>query len=139
MSSSAGSTITEFRANVAKAFADGLEMKIVPGKLAGPNQTREWIGSCWLERVREDPARVMEQQVFIGLRCWAPFKAQKSPVVPYDPTPLEEMAEKILYTIAINQTGLGAWFQRVTSILFDPDNQGLEASIFAYAANPGVT
>lgn len=131
-------TISEFRQNVQKVFEEGLKVQFVPGRLEGPNQFGEWLGSCYLERVQEDPARVDEQQIFITLRLFAPYVQQRSPNEPYDPTPLEEMAEKILATIAANQTNLGAWYQRVRSIDFDPVSQGVQAQVFAFSGNPGT-
>lgn len=133
-------TITSYRAAVQQAFADGLDIKFVGGRLEGPNQFGEWLGSVYLQRVQEDAARVAEQQIFLVVRVFAPFSSQGSlsPSEPYDPAPLEQMAEKILAVAAANQTGLGAWFQRVTSIEIDPVTQGIQAMVFAYSSNPGV-
>lgn len=132
--------ISEFRQNVQDMFKNELGISFVPGLLDGPNQTMDWLGSVYVRRIQEDPARIAEQQVFLTMRVYAPFSSQGviSPSEPYDPAPLEEMASKILDAIARNQTGLGAWFQRVTAIDIDPETQGVQASILAYSSNPGI-
>jgi hypothetical protein len=132
--------ISQFRRNVQEMFARELGIQVFPGLLEGPNQFGEWLGSLYLQRVQEDPARVAEQQIFLTLRVYAPFSSESviSPTGTYDPSPLEEMADKILAAIARNQTGLGAWYQRVTAIEIDPVTQGVQASLFAYSSNPGV-
>jgi hypothetical protein len=134
------STIGEFRQNVQELFERELGFTFVPGLLEGPNNFGEWRGSVYLRRVQEDPARVAEQQIFLILRVFAPYTSEGSlsPNAPYNPFPLEEMAEKLLAVIARNQTGLGPWYQRVTSIDIDPETQGIQAALFAYSANSGV-
>lgn len=135
------SEFTIFRSNLQQMFSRELGMQMFPGLLEGPNEgTDEWRGSiCWA-RVQEVPARVAEQQSYLIMRAWAPYthEGSLSRRRPYDPTPLEEMADRILGAIARNQTGLGKWFQRVTAIDFDNEKQGLQATILAYSANPGV-
>jgi hypothetical protein len=136
------SELAAFRANVQEMFARELGFPFVPGLMEGPNQagTGVWIGSVALMRVQEMPGRVMEQEVFLTIRAFAPFSGDAliSPSLPYDPQPLEEMADRILAAIAGNQTGLGAWFQRVTAIDLDHATQGVQAQMKAYTANPGV-
>lgn len=129
-----------FRQTVQDMFARELKMKFVPGVFVGPNQSGDWIGSCALVRAQEDPARVAEQQILLRVRVFAPFDSSGtlSPDVPSDPGPIEDMADQVLQAIARNQTGLGAWFQRVMAIDIDPETQGLEATVFAYSDNPGV-
>ena len=133
-------TLGEFRQNVQDQFARGLEVIFVPGLLEGPNQSGDWLGSCYLSRVSEDPARVDEVQIFVTIRVFAPYSQEgsRSPNVPFDPAPLEEVSEKIFAVIAANQTGLGAWFQRITSIEIDPVRQGVQAILMAYDRNPGT-
>lgn len=132
--------IRTFRETVQAMFARELGITFVPGVMVGPNQSGDWRGSCALVRVQEDPGRVAEQQIFLRIRVFAPFDSSGtlSPNTPSDPSAIEDMADKVLQAIARNQTGLGAWYQRVTSIDIDPDTQGLEAQLMAYSDNPGV-
>jgi hypothetical protein len=130
----------QFRQNVQDMFARELDVTFVPGLLEGPNQTPDWLGSCYLRRVQEDAMRVNEQQIFLVVRVFAPFTGQGTlqPTAPADPQPLEEMAMKIQAAISRNQTGLGAWFQRVQAIDIDPETMGVQASVFAYSSNDGT-
>jgi hypothetical protein len=132
--------IRQFRQAVQDTFARELGFTFFPGVLIGPNQAGEWRGSCALVRIQEAPARPAEQQIFLRLRCFAPFSTQGtlSPNEPPDPGELEDMADKVLQVIARNQAGLGAWFQRITQIDIDPDTRGIEATVMAYSNNPGV-
>jgi hypothetical protein len=133
--------ISQFRQNLQDMFARELAITIVPGMLEGANDTfGETIGSVYVRRIQENPARVAEQQVFVILRVYLPFSSSAvvSQNQPLDPTPLEDMAGKILDAIARNQTGLGAWFQRVTAIDIDIEDQGVQAQILAYSQNDGV-
>jgi hypothetical protein len=129
-----------FRSNVGAMLKDELGgMLIQPGLISGPNTTHgEWIGSLYLQRVQEDPARPAELQVFMIFRAYAPFDSSSvlNANVPFDPTPLEQMSNQIQQAFARHPTGLGAWFQRVTSIEFDVEEQGVQAQIFAYSGNP---
>jgi hypothetical protein len=132
---------TGFRQTMQEMFARELGITMVPGLLNGPNTTfGETIGSLSFRRIQEDPSRVAEQQLYLVLRVYPPFSeaAVISMNAPYDPTPLEQLAAQIVDAIARNQTGLGAWFQRVTAFDFDPEDQGLQATIFAYSSNPGI-
>lgn len=132
-----------FRQNVQDMFqreltADGTPLQMFPGQLEGPNQgTGEWRGSVCLLRVQEDGRQVAQVQIYLRCRFWAPMtmSGQLSPNVPYDPAPLEAMAVKIQEAVSRNQTGLGAWYQRLTDIEFDNENQGIQATVFAYDSN----
>ena len=133
--------IKAFRENVQQAFAEGLGIRMVPGLLEGPNQTREWLGSCYVPRIQEVGSRVDEEQIFTTLRVFAPFRSEGviSPNLPFDPSELEEMANKIQAVSAAHQiTGFGAWTSRITSIEIDPVNQGIQAVLFSYDVNAGV-
>jgi hypothetical protein len=133
-------TLSQFRQNVQDTLAAGLGVTMVPGLLDGPNQFGEWRGSVYVQRVQEDPSRVAEEQLYLIVRVFAPFSSEGviSPNNPYDPTPLEDMVDKLQQVVAANQTGLGAWYQRITAVEIDPVNQGLQATVFAYTDNQGV-
>lgn len=127
-----------FRSNVQAMFQRELGITMVPGVLDGKNDTfGEWIGSVAIQKVTEDPRNVNEVTVSLVCRFFAPFNmdATVSPNQPYDPSPLEAMAAQIQQAVEKNQTGLGAWFQRVTDIEFDLVDQGVQAMVFARAWN----
>lgn len=127
---------------LAGELGKSLTIKLVPGLLEGPNQwsAEEWIGSVSLARVQENAANVSELDVYLLARFFAPFSSQGtiSPNEPYDPAKLEAMAVLVQQAVARNQTGLGAWYQRVTQIEFDNETQGIQATIFARTDNDGV-
>lgn len=134
---------TAFRQNMQDVFAEELGAKMVPGILEGPNEwsTEKWLGSVAISRIIEDPRNVAQVQIYLLVRVFAPHRSegQISPYRPFDPTPLEEMASKIQAVIKRNQTGLGSWYQRVTGLEFDHTDQGVQATVFAYSDNDGIS
>lgn len=133
---------TAFRQNVQDMFARELGMTMVPGVFEGPNQwsTEKWIGSVAIAKTNEDPRNVAQVQIYLLCRFFAPFRSQGSisPNEPFDPSQLEDMARQVEEAVARNQTGLGAWYQRVTGIDYDHNDQGIQATVFAYSANEGL-
>lgn len=136
---------TAFRQNVQDMFGrelgEHVPLAMQPGLLEGPNETRtgNWMGSVAIQRVIEDPRNVAQAQIYLICRVFPPFRAQVSPNKPYDPTELEQMATWIQDAVARNQTMLGAWYQRVTGIDFDVEDQGVQWTVFAYTDNDSIT
>jgi hypothetical protein len=132
---------TAFRKNVQDMFQTNLGVTMVPGQLEGPNEwsATTWLGSVAIAKVTENPRNVAEVHIYLLCRFFAPYKPPISPNEPYDPAPLEQMAEKIQLLVRSNQTGLGAWFQRVTGLEFDLVDQGIQATFQATAENDGIS
>lgn len=130
---------TAFRQNVQDMFQRELGVTMVPGQLDGPNQwsATEWQGSVVIAKFVENPRNVGEIQISLIARFFAPFSSQGqvNVNVPYDPTPLEQMAAQIQQAVQRNQTGLGAWFIRATGLEFDVEDQGIQVTIFALTEN----
>jgi hypothetical protein len=130
--------LTDFRSALQEQFARDLEITVVPGYLEGPVQLSD-LGSCYVQRLYEMPQRVMEEEILVQLRVFKQFQPLSDPAVPYDVTPLEEIAAAIQRSIVAHQTGLpGTWFQRVTAIEIDAAKQGVYATVLATANNAGL-
>lgn len=109
--------------------------EVVPGRLEGPMQDFE-RGSFWLSEVEEDEDNVDLQVLEGRLRVFLRFYERRGgDIEPFDPAPLEEVAEVLQAGLRSIMTSAGPWFFRVTGWELLLEEQGVELGVRAWMEN----
>ena len=135
MSTVVHSTATAFRLALAAALEGELGMPVVAGRVDGATKQRA-VCCVWpIRRVRPSD-HVLEEDIVLGVRCWMRWRDPKDADRPIDPTPLEDLSERLLAALSAAQTSLGPWFLDVQNLSYDVEAQGIEATVAGRQWNP---
>jgi hypothetical protein len=115
-----------FRENVRAYLQDELGIPFVAGMLVGgESRPRTAIGCVWVaEKARVEPAT--DENITLLVRVFPPFSQTRNQETPFDPTPLEDLADAVQLALAAVQTTMGPWlcdWQRTT---LDMEDQAFE-------------
>jgi hypothetical protein len=129
--------LTDLRKAIADQLQNTLGIEFVPGKLEG-HQARD-LGCTFPVGRTEVGEGELPELLTVKVRIYQRYVAVRSPEQPADPAPLEELAVRLLTALDDIQVGAGGvWFFRVPEVEIDMDDQGVEATVVAVAANAFV-
>lgn len=129
---------TTYRTSLRGHLATSTGVSFVDGKLQAGAPDHD-IGCVWPLRVQELGSDVSVERIFLAARVFKVRKQQTDPQTPaHDPADLEDLAQDVMDAVSTHQTGLGPWFQRVTEVTYDVDENAIECVIEAWQLNQSL-
>lgn len=128
-------SLTTFRQAVAARAGTALSIAtVLDGKLEGPVQRRDVVCS-WPARKGElpDDADLEELEVFV--RVLTAYVQRVDDETPWDPGPLETIAETLQAGLDDIQTAAGPWFFRLVEVEIDVDRQSVTGRVLGWQRN----
>lgn len=128
-------TLTSFRQGVANELAADLGITlVVDGRCEGPF-TQELICS-WSPGKAPYPTDVNLEQVEVRVRVFkAPPPRRHDAQLPFDPAPLEELAETIQTALKDKRTALGPWYFQLLELRIDDERWCVELQLVGLQDN----
>jgi hypothetical protein len=88
------------------------------------------VGFVWVEKSEMDSANKLLEEITVGVRMYPIWSQRLDEDQPgNDPTLLEQVGSDLQTTLQPAQYGSDPWYFDVVSIVFDNDNQWVEATI----------
>lgn len=127
--------LTDFRNAVGTAIQDLIDIEIRPGKFDG-KQINGPVG-CIYPRQQHERSNVLEQIYEVRVRVFLKWDPSPNPDSPIDPTPLEEIVERIQASLSADDQSFAqsVWFARLTEAEYNMAWNAVEMSFMAVGWN----
>lgn len=129
-------TLTEFRLALQALLNAELELEFRPGKPPDDWSSEEQpLGFVWTTGKARGEDNAMDELLEAHVRVYTKFLASEVPEKPFDPTPLEELAEQVQRLLHGRAATFGPWWTSWIQTEIDVETQGIELTFVGAQQN----